>query len=66
LYINSDGNAIIEDANLYDVNGRLISNYHLEETSKRNEIDLSNIAKGVYFLNIYSDAAFITKKIVLE
>ena len=66
LYINSDGSVMIEGANLYDVNGRLISSYHLEDTSKRNEIDLSNIAKGVYFLNIYSDAAFITKKIVLE
>ncbi|SHI41422.1 T9SS type A sorting domain-containing protein [Algibacter luteus] len=66
LYINTNGSAMIEGANLYDVNGRLISNYHLEESSKRNEIDLSNIAKGVYFLNIYSDAAFITKKIVLE
>ena len=66
LYINTDGRAMIEGANLYDVNGRLISSYHLEDTSKRNEIDLSNIAKGVYFLNIYSDAAFITKKIVLE
>ena len=66
LYINSDGSVMIEGANLYDVNGRLISSYHLEESSKRNEIDLSNIAYGVYFLNIYSDAAFITKKIVLE
>ncbi|WJJ97297.1 T9SS type A sorting domain-containing protein [Algibacter luteus] len=66
LYINTDGRAMIEGANLYDVNGRLISSYHLEESSKRNEIDLSNIAYGVYFLNIYSDAAFITKKIVLE
>ena len=66
LYINTDGSVMIEGANLYDVNGRLISSYHLEDTSKRNEIDLSNIAKGVYFLNIYSDAAFITKKIVLE
>jgi hypothetical protein len=66
LFINNNGTVALEGANLYDINGRLISNYKLEDSSKRNEIDLSSIAKGVYFLNIYSEAAFITKKVVLQ
>jgi hypothetical protein len=66
LYINTDGSIVLEGANLHDVNGRLISNYNLESSTKRNVIDLSHIAKGIYFMNIYSEAAFITKKIVLE
>lgn len=29
-------------------------------------INLNNISKGIYFLNIYSDTAVITKKIILN
>jgi len=48
---------------MHDINGNLI----LENTfTKNTEVDLNNIAKGSYFLNISTGKESITKKIIVE
>ncbi len=49
---------------LYDITGMLISNFPLKEIENR--IDLSNIASGIYFLQISNNENSIVKKIVIE
>jgi hypothetical protein len=66
LFINTDNSIRLVKADLHDVNGRLISEFDLSNSSEKNTIDLSHVAKGVYFMNVFSDVTFITKKIILE
>jgi hypothetical protein len=51
----------IESINIIDVNGKLV--HHQTNSSP---IDLSQIVKGIYFMNIISEKGVINKKIVLN
>ncbi|GAL78369.1 hypothetical protein JCM19274_833 [Algibacter lectus] len=51
---------------IYDVNGRLISKHDASNTSGVQTISLSGISKGLYFVNINSDLATITKKLIVK
>ena len=48
---------------MYDISGNIIlgSNF-----SNSTEVDLSNIAKGTYLLNISTETGNITKKVIVE
>ena len=65
VYINNSGFMTLDNARIYDVNGRLILRKELADTPL-NQIDLTTISKGVYFLMVSSDGASITEKIVIE
>ncbi|WP_422106433.1 T9SS type A sorting domain-containing protein [Winogradskyella sp.] len=65
VYINNSGFITLDSARIYDVNGRLILRKELADTPL-NQIDLTTISKGVYFLMVSSDDASITEKIVIE
>ena len=48
---------------MYDISGNLI----LENTfTKNTKVDLNNMAKGTYLLNITTEKGRITKKIIIE
>ena len=48
---------------MYDLNGNLI----LENTfTKNTKVDLNNMAKGAYLLNISTKKGSLTKKIIVE
>ncbi len=51
---------------IYDVRGRLMSKFDMTNASRIKTINLQGVSKGMYFVNIYSDKAMITKKIILE
>jgi hypothetical protein len=55
------GNSQLE---IYDVYGKLI--YSSFITSQTSEIDLSNEAKGIYFLRLVSNEKAVTKRIIVE
>ncbi|MEO1031776.1 MAG: T9SS type A sorting domain-containing protein [Bacteroidota bacterium] len=65
VYINNSGFITLDSASIYDVNGRLILRKELADTPL-NQIDLTTMSKGVYFLMVSSDDASITEKIVIE
>ncbi|MDO5972234.1 T9SS type A sorting domain-containing protein [Flavivirga aquimarina] len=56
----------LEKAAIYDVSGRLISEYDTSNTSRTKVISLAGISNGIYFVNIHSENAMITKKIVIK
>lgn len=56
----------LKKAVIYDISGRLISEHDLSETFRVKSINVQNLAKGIYIINIHSDNASIAKKLVLE
>lgn len=66
LFISNDASINLEKVAIYDVSGRLISQQDISNASRLKTVHLNNVSKGIYFVNIYSDKAFITKKIILD
>ncbi|MFI1744985.1 T9SS type A sorting domain-containing protein [Thalassobellus sediminis] len=66
FYIKNESFINLQKVVIYDVSGRLISNINISDTSRVKEINLTGITKGMYFVNIHSENAIITKKIVFE
>ena len=56
----------LEKAVIYDISGREISSYDLKNTSRTKTINMFNVSSGVYFVNIFSERAMITRKVVLK
>jgi hypothetical protein len=66
LFIRNDGLVNLEKVAIYDLSGRLISQQDISNTSRLKTVHLNSVSKGIYFVNIFSDKTFITKKIILE
>ncbi|MDD7884623.1 T9SS type A sorting domain-containing protein [Flavivirga sp. 57AJ16] len=56
----------LEKAVIYDLSGRLINEYDISNTSRTKAIDVVGVSKGIYFVNIHSEDAMITRKMVLD
>ena len=56
----------LEKASIYDVSGREISTHDLRNTPRVKTINMTNVSSGIYFLNVYSENAMVTKKIVVD
>jgi len=66
LFISNNGNINLEKVLVFDVSGRLIAQQDISKTYGLKTIHLNSVSNGIYFVNIYSDRTFITKKITLE
>ncbi|MFD1161558.1 T9SS type A sorting domain-containing protein [Hwangdonia seohaensis] len=66
FYINKASYINLEKAVIYDISGRLISEHDISNQSNTKTIKMNGASKGVYFVNIHSDLAVITKKMVLD
>jgi hypothetical protein len=62
--ITISGNMLTENANIkiYSVSGNLVSEFSYDE----NEINLSNLQKGIYFISIKAESNIYTKKIIIQ
>ena len=55
------------DLNIYDVTGkRILQQQDVKTNNNSHQIDISNYAIGVYFLNIINNKSKITKKLILN
>lgn len=66
LFIKNESYLSLKSATLYDLSGRNIVSYDISKGSKLKAINLSGVSSGVYFVNIASDEASITRKLVIE
>ncbi len=66
FYIENKSFINLTEATIYDLGGRLISRYDLSNTSETKTIHTVGASKGVYFVNIHSEDAVITRKMVLD
>ena len=64
--IKNELNAHLTKATVYDVSGRLISEFDISNAYKTHPIHLMRASKGIYFVNIHSENGFVTKKIIIE
>jgi len=64
--INNSSLITLEKVVIYDIRGRLMAKFDMTNASRIKTINLQGASKGMYFVNIYSDKAMITKKIILE
>lgn len=63
LNITNVENVQITGATITDLNGRIVKTAGFNGVSEA-QINISNVASGIYILNIYSDKGLITRKIV--
>ncbi|WP_406685551.1 T9SS type A sorting domain-containing protein [Seonamhaeicola sp. MEBiC1930] len=56
----------LDRAVIYDVSGRQISSHDLANTSRIKTINMEGAASGLYFVNIYSERAMVTMKIMVD
>ncbi len=66
FYINNASYINLQKAVIYDISGRLISEHDISNASKTKTIEVPNTSKGIYFVNIHSDTAMITRKMILD
>lgn len=66
FYISNELNVNLTKAVVFDLSGRIISEFNFSDASKIKPINLAGASKGIYFVNIHSDNGFVTKKIVVE
>jgi hypothetical protein len=51
---------------VYDVLGHVVKTASFKIGSNNNTVDLSSLAKGVYFIHLQSKGTAITKNIIVE
>ena len=66
FYINNKLGLNLTKAVVFDMSGRLISVFDISNSSNTKQINLTGLSKGIYLVNIHSNDAFVTKKLVLE
>lgn len=63
--ISNTTDALVNGAEIVDLNGRIVKNQKLANVSEA-QINVSDLAKGVYMMNISTDRGSLTKKLVIE
>lgn len=66
IFIKNESFVNLEKVIIYDVRGREALKYDLSNSSGTVAINLVGASKGIYFVHLYSEGTFITKKIILE
>ncbi len=64
LNINSDHS--IQTIDILDLNGRMISKYDFTSSNTLQQIDLSQLGTGVYFVTVMSDLGKSTQELIVE
>jgi hypothetical protein len=63
--ISNTTDALLNAAEVVDLNGRVVKTQKIANVSEA-EINVSDLAKGVYMMNISTDRGSLTKKLVIE
>ncbi|GAA4966045.1 hypothetical protein GCM10023315_14040 [Algibacter aquimarinus] len=66
FFIKNESFINLSKAIIYDVSGRQISEYDLSEASRIKNINVQGLSGGVYIINIHSDNAKTSKKLMLD
>lgn len=64
--LNITGDHGVDDITIYDMNGRMLSQYQFTSNELSQKIDLSQLGTGVYFATINSELGTATHKIVVK
>lgn len=64
--IANGSNILLDNAMIYDVNGKLISTIDLHNMGREKVIDVSALASGVYMVQITSERSSVIKRLLKE
>ncbi|WP_405564550.1 ELWxxDGT repeat protein [Polaribacter sp. Asnod6-C07] len=64
-FINIKSGKWFNKLNIYDIRGNLIIKKHIENTLET-KLNVNNLTKGIYFLEIISDNKKLTQKLIIE
>ncbi|QIE59017.1 HYR domain-containing protein [Rasiella rasia] len=64
--IANSSNILLEKATMYDVNGKLVNTTNLSDMQGEITIDISNLASGVYIVQIEGEDASVVKRLIKE
>lgn len=59
-------NGTLENMIVFDIIGKVVRKLPLGEFNASQEIDLSNLSKGMYFITVQSESAKVTKRMIIE
>lgn len=62
--LNIQGNTMIDKVSLIDINGRVLKEFHFNTPTLLAQLDLTDLAKGIYFLKIKSNQGNTSRKII--
>ncbi|HEU4789286.1 MAG TPA: T9SS type A sorting domain-containing protein [Flavobacterium sp.] len=62
--LNIQANTMIEKVSVIDVNGRLVKEFQFNTPVLSTQLDLTHLAKGIYFLKIKSNQGNTNRKII--
>lgn len=66
IFIIEAINHPIQKIEVYDLSGRMISNFNFTEQAEKIKLKLDYLESGVYFVKVYSNQSEITKKIIIS
>jgi hypothetical protein len=66
LTVFNENNMDIETITVIDINGRIIQELVVEESSININFSIANIAQGIYFVKIQTDEASVVKRILKQ
>lgn len=66
FFVKNNTSVNLERIAIYDVSGRLVSDIDVSGTSRTKTINLVNVSKGLYFVNIHSENDSITRKLIVD
>ncbi|WP_142784274.1 T9SS type A sorting domain-containing protein [Changchengzhania lutea] len=66
IYIENSSSILLEKVMIYDISGRFISQFDIANGARTKSINLESVSAGLYFVNIHSNAAMITKKLIVK
>ncbi len=66
LNIRSVKYNFVDEVLLYSIKGKLIKTYQFEPSTKFAKINTTNINSGIYLVKIYSNNAYLIKKIIIN
>lgn len=66
IVIENQSAAQLQELAVYDVIGRVVKSIDLQNTTERTSVDVSNLDKATYFINITTDQGSIVKKLIKD
>jgi len=66
LIINNEKLLIIKSIDIFDISGKIVSSHHPNISLSNQNIDISNLNAGIYFVKITTDAGEVTKEIIKQ
>ena len=64
--LNYSGNEQLKKMKVIDISGRTVQSISLENFNNSQDVNLSNLSKGMYFIIIQSDSTKATKRLIIE